>query len=168
MLCRPHESPVANTSRLVSTTTTKAGIVATLNARTSILASANPVESRYNAQMSVVENIKLPPTLLSRFDLIFLILDKPCAESDRRLARHLVSLYHDDASQADAQRRRAGNVDQAFLRDFIAYARNSVAPEITDDAVEGLVQGYLAMRHMSKVRFLIRSPSSMSSPFASL
>jgi len=78
---------------------TKAGIVATLNARTSILASANPVESRYNAQMSVVENIKLPPTLLSRFDLIFLILDKPCAESDRRLARHLVSLYHDDASQ---------------------------------------------------------------------
>ena len=123
--------------------------------------------------------------------ILVLILDKPCAESDRRLARHLVALYHDDASQvtppplsltftlddaiilrharlpaqllpatgqADAQRRRAGNVDQAFLRDFIAYARNSVAPEITDDAVEGLVQGYLAMRHMSKVRFLIRSP----------
>ena len=147
---------------------TKAGIVATLNARTSILASANPVESRYNAQMSVVENIKLPPTLLSRFDLIFLILDKPCAESDRRLARHLVSLYHDDASQADAQRRRAGNVDQAFLRDFIAYARNSVAPEITDDAVEGLVQGYLAMRHMSKVELVVRSPSSISSLLACL
>ncbi len=53
------------------------GIIATLNARTSILASANPVDSRYNARLSVVENIKLPPTLLSRFDLIYLILDKP-------------------------------------------------------------------------------------------
>ena len=52
---------------------TKAGIIANLNARTSILASANPVESRYNARRSVVENIKLPPTLLSRFDLIYLV-----------------------------------------------------------------------------------------------
>jgi DNA replication licensing factor MCM4 len=49
---------------------TKAGIIATLNARTSILASANPVESRYNPKLSVVENIKLPPTLLSRFIFI--------------------------------------------------------------------------------------------------
>ena len=65
----------------------KAGIIASLNARTSILASANPVESRYNPRMSVVENIKLPPTLLSRFDLIYLILDSPNADQDRRLAR---------------------------------------------------------------------------------
>ena len=62
---------------------TKAGIIATLNARTSILASANPLESRYNARLSVVDNIKLPPTLLSRFDLIYLILDKPNDDSDR-------------------------------------------------------------------------------------
>lgn len=52
---------------------TKAGIIATLNARASILASANPVQSRYNPRLSVVENIKLPPTLLSRFDLIYLV-----------------------------------------------------------------------------------------------
>jgi len=55
----------------------KAGIIATLHARTSVLASANPKESRYNPNMSVVENIQLPPTLLSRFDLIYLILDSP-------------------------------------------------------------------------------------------
>lgn len=54
----------------------KAGIIATLNARTAILAAANPVDSKYNPQKSVVENIKLPPTLLSRFDLIYLVLDK--------------------------------------------------------------------------------------------
>ena len=55
----------------------KAGIICTLNARTSILASANPVESRYNPRLSVVDNIQLPPTLLSRFDLIYLVLDHP-------------------------------------------------------------------------------------------
>ena len=54
----------------------KAGIVCTLNARTSILAAANPVHSKYDASLSVVDNIKLPPTLLSRFDLIYLVLDK--------------------------------------------------------------------------------------------
>src|SRR5690606_28968096 len=54
----------------------KAGIVATLYARTSILASANPIESRYNPNLSVVKNIQLGPTLLSRFDLIYLILDQ--------------------------------------------------------------------------------------------
>lgn len=71
----------------------KAGIIATLNARTSILASANPRESRYNKKLSVVENIQLPPTLLSRFDLIYLVLDNPNRESDARLARHLVAMY---------------------------------------------------------------------------
>jgi DNA replication licensing factor MCM4 len=67
----------------------KAGIICQLNARTSVLASANPVESRYNPRLSVVENIQLPPTLLSRFDLIYLVLDTVSPDSDRRLARHL-------------------------------------------------------------------------------
>jgi DNA replication licensing factor MCM4 len=54
----------------------KAGIICTLNARTAILAAANPVQSKYNPKLSIIENIKLPPTLLSRFDLIYLVLDK--------------------------------------------------------------------------------------------
>lgn len=54
----------------------KAGIICTLNSRTAILAAANPVESKYNPRRSIVENIRLPPTLLSRFDLIYLILDR--------------------------------------------------------------------------------------------
>lgn len=71
----------------------KAGIICSLNARTAILAAANPVNSRYDPNLSVLENLRLPPTLLSRFDLIYLILDKPTKESDRALATHLVSLY---------------------------------------------------------------------------
>lgn len=74
----------------------KAGIIAQLNARTSVLASANPVGSRYNPRLSVVENIHLPPSLISRFDLIYLLLDKPSEASDRQLARHLVSLYYEN------------------------------------------------------------------------
>ena len=54
----------------------KAGIICTLNARTAILAAANPVNSKYDPKLSVVDNIKLPPTLLSRFDLIYLVLDR--------------------------------------------------------------------------------------------
>jgi DNA replication licensing factor MCM4 len=54
----------------------KAGIICTLNARTAILAAANPVNSKYDPKLSVVDNIRLPPTLLSRFDLIYLVLDR--------------------------------------------------------------------------------------------
>lgn len=71
----------------------KAGIITTLNARTSILASANPIGSKYNPDLSVPQNIDLPPTLLSRFDLVYLILDKIDEFNDRRLAHHLVKMY---------------------------------------------------------------------------
>jgi DNA replication licensing factor MCM4 len=80
----------------------KAGIITTLNARTSILASANPIGSKYNPNLPVPQNIDLPPTLLSRFDLVYLILDRVDETSDRRLARHLLSMYLDDKPQSAA------------------------------------------------------------------
>jgi DNA replication licensing factor MCM4 len=64
-----------------------------LNARTSILAAANPIESQWNKSKTIIENIQLPPTLLSRFDLIFLLLDPQDEAYDRRLAQHLASWY---------------------------------------------------------------------------
>jgi len=94
---------------------------------------------RYNAKLSVVENIKLPPTLLSRFDLIYLILDKPNEDQDRKLARHLVSLYYDDAEAETKEEETNASlrlVDQKFLRDYILYARNNICPEISDAAAE--------------------------------
>ena len=78
----------------------KAGIITTLNARTSILASANPIGSRYNPDMSVPQNIDLPPTLLSRFDLVYLILDRSDDKTDQRLARHLLSMYLEDKPES--------------------------------------------------------------------
>jgi DNA replication licensing factor MCM4 len=77
----------------------KAGIITTLNARTSILASANPIGSKYNPNLPVPQNIDLPPTLLSRFDLVYLVLDRIDESADRKLARHLVSMYLEDAPE---------------------------------------------------------------------
>ncbi len=121
----------------------KAGIIATLNARTSVLASANPVGSRYNPRLSVVENIQLPPTLLSRFDLIYLVLDKANAATDRRLARHLVALHYDEPPA-----RAVGHVDAALLTDYVSYARAHVHPQLSDAAAEALVEGYVDMRRL--------------------
>src|SRR5271156_4338333 len=77
----------------------KAGIITTLNARTSILASANPIGSKYNPNLPIPQNIDLPPTLLSRFDLVYLVLDKIDEVADRRLASHLVGMYLEDRPQ---------------------------------------------------------------------
>jgi DNA replication licensing factor MCM4 len=123
----------------------KAGIICTLNARTSILASANPRESRYNPRMSVVDNVQLPPTLLSRFDLIYLVLDKPNAASDRQLARHIVSLY-----LRDGERRRVADDDIGIetLTDYISFAKRTCNPAISDEARDELVNGYVAMRRL--------------------
>lgn len=74
----------------------KAGIITTLNARTSILAAANPVGSKYDVNLPITRNIDLPPTLISRFDLLYLVLDQVDEATDRNLAQHLVGLYLED------------------------------------------------------------------------
>jgi DNA replication licensing factor MCM4 len=81
----------------------KAGIITTLNARTSILAAANPVGSKYDVNLPITRNIDLPPTLISRFDLLYLVLDQVDDNLDRRLAQHLVGLYLEDRPSTQAQ-----------------------------------------------------------------
>merc|ERR1719187_2952766 len=71
----------------------KAGIMTTLNARVSILAAANPAYGRYNHRKSITQNIQLPAALLSRFDLLWLIADKPDRENDLRLANHITYVH---------------------------------------------------------------------------
>lgn len=123
----------------------KGGIVCNLNARTAVLASANPVGSRYNPRMSVIENIQLPPSLLSRFDLIYLVLDKTNEASDRRLARHLVALFWDSPPAT-----QQALIDPSLLRDYIAYARKVARPRLSEDAAKILIDGYLDWRRMGR------------------
>merc|ERR1719460_908916 len=98
----------------------KAGIICQLNARTSILAAANPINSKWDPKSTITENIQLPPTLMSRFDLVFLILDPQDEQYDKKLARHLVSLYYRDQSQAEED-----SFSMNVLRDFIKYANQT-------------------------------------------
>ncbi|KAG0489381.1 hypothetical protein HPP92_008192 [Vanilla planifolia] len=119
----------------------KAGIIASLNARTSVLACANPSGSRYNPRLSVIENIHLPPTLLSRFDLIYLILDKADEQTDRRLARHIVSLHLQDPESISSDA-----LDLPTLTAYISYARKHIHPVLSDEAAEELTRGYVEMR----------------------
>ena len=119
----------------------KAGIVCSLNARTSILASANPIESRYNPSISITKNIALGPTLLSRFDLIYLVLDQPNKTSDARLARHLVAMYAENY-----ENKEQNLIPLEKLTRYISYTRRTCHPEITDESANMLVQAYVDMR----------------------
>jgi DNA replication licensing factor MCM4 len=102
----------------------KAGIITTLNARTSILASANPIGSKYNPNLPVPQNIDLPPTLLSRFDLVYLILDRIDETSDRRLARHLLSMYLDDKPQS-----ASGGMEILVSPPFVPFTSETLTQE---------------------------------------
>lgn len=125
----------------------KAGIITTLNARTSILASANPIGSRYNPDLPVTGNIDLPPPLLSRFDLVYLILDKVNADTDRQLASHIARMYLED-SVAHVSELEILPVE--FLTLYIGYAKQHIKPIINDVAKDELVRSYVAMRKLGE------------------
>ena len=119
----------------------KGGIVARLNARCGVLAAANPTLGRYDEYRTAVENINLPPTLLSRFDLIFVLKDKPEEEKDLSLARHILTLHQ--------KGRREPPIRRSLLRKYILYARTRCKPRLTDEAREKLMDFYLEMRRSS-------------------
>ncbi|MFW9983269.1 MAG: minichromosome maintenance protein MCM [Candidatus Odinarchaeota archaeon] len=118
----------------------KAGIVATLNARTAILAAANPNLGRYVPERSFSENVNLPVTLLSRFDLIFALTDLPETERDERTADHIIQLHQQKGTAKDPP------ISAELLRKYIAYARRSITPTLTDEALNVMKEFYLGMR----------------------
>uniref|UniRef100_A0A8C9AS17 DNA replication licensing factor MCM4 n=1 Tax=Prolemur simus TaxID=1328070 RepID=A0A8C9AS17_PROSS len=128
----------------------KAGIICQLNARTSVLAAANPIESQWNPKKTTIENIQLPHTLLSRFDLIFLMLDPQDEAYDRRLAHHLVALYYRSEEQAEEEL-----LDMAVLRDYVAYAHAAVAPRLSEEAGQALIEAYVDMRKIGSSRGMV-------------
>jgi replicative DNA helicase Mcm len=122
----------------------KAGIVATLNARTAILAAANPALGRWNPYKSVAENFKLPATILSRFDLIFVLVDRPMEEQDKMMTDHILSLHRSQAID------KSPPVPPELLRKYFVYARKNVHPKLSQDAADKLRGFYLEMRKMGE------------------
>ncbi|PVV04971.1 hypothetical protein BB560_000517 [Smittium megazygosporum] len=136
----------------------KAGITTTLNSRTSVLAAANPSRSRYNPRLTPEENINLPAALLSRFDILFLILDVPDHEEDLRLARHIAYVHmtgqhstniSNPLESDETTDSGSNNLSIDLLRHFIAKSRE-YNPVLTKSVAEHIVTSYVQRRQEYK------------------
>jgi len=119
----------------------KASIVATLPAETSVLAGANPKFSRFDRYRAIAEQIDVPDTLLSRFDLKFVLRDVPDKELDEKLASYVIKTRTEPEKITPA-------IKPDFIRKYIAYARHNCMPQLTEEAAEHLKQFYINMRNM--------------------
>ncbi|OCF45399.1 minichromosome maintenance protein 6 [Kwoniella heveanensis CBS 569] len=138
----------------------KAGIQATLNARTSILAAANPIGGRYNRKMSLRANVAMSAPIMSRFDLFFVVLDECNENVDLHIAQHIVNVHRfRDAAIAPEFSTEA-------LQRYIRYAR-TFSPKLTPSASAVLVEKYRALRQdeggpgRSNFRITVRQLESM-------
>ncbi|AFZ70415.1 putative ATPase involved in replication control, Cdc46/Mcm family [Caldisphaera lagunensis DSM 15908] len=117
----------------------KAGIVARLNARASVLAAGNPKWGMYDINKPFPDNVILPPTILSRFDLIFVVRDFIQMEKDRRLARHILDVHSD-------YDKFAPEIDPQLLKKYIIYAKRYVKPKLTEEAKNLIETFFVALR----------------------
>ncbi len=125
----------------------KAGIVATLKAQTSIIAAANPYLGRYDRYKTPTQNIRLPPALLSRFDLIFVVVDRPNASEDAQMAEFILKNamiktedIFDDNNEAVAP------IPKELLKKYVKHAKRTCHPVLTDEAKERIKEFYLGLR----------------------
>ncbi|CAO2839594.1 unnamed protein product [Amaranthus hypochondriacus] len=118
---------------------TKAGIQATLNARTSILAAANPTGGRYDKTKPLKYNVALPPAILSRFDLVYVMIDDPDDQIDYHIAHHIVRVHQ----------RREDALSPPFttaqIKRYIAYAK-TLKPKLSLEGRKLLVDSYVTLR----------------------
>jgi replicative DNA helicase Mcm len=144
----------------------KAGINATLKSRCAILAAANPKLGRFDEFLPIHEQINMPPALLSRFDLIFSILDKPHRQKDTDLATHILNTHKAGEISENINKTKKSkytkkqqemfikNVmpffEPEFLRKYVAYAKRTIYPVMTDEALEILKNYYVDFRNSSE------------------
>eukprot|EP00456_Euglypha_rotunda_P042989 TRINITY_DN3359_c0_g2_i10.p1 TRINITY_DN3359_c0_g2~~TRINITY_DN3359_c0_g2_i10.p1 ORF type:complete len:304 (-),score=52.91 TRINITY_DN3359_c0_g2_i10:97-1008(-) len=126
----------------------KAGITTILNSRTSVLAAANPLFSRYDDSRAPTENIDFQTTILSRFDLIFIVRDIQNAERDREIAKHVVGIHRNPKFSATAEQKQQGTglIEVGTLQKYLAYCRDRCHPRLAPDAAELLKNRYVSFR----------------------
>lgn len=134
----------------------KAGITTSLNARAAVLAAANPLYGRYNIKKSISENVDLPNSLLSRFDLLFLLLDKADIERDTALSKHVLNVHKNPHSTSTSNNgsSSSGSANSSMssnhlapevFKQYIAAAR-SLNPSIPRELTNYIVEAYVSMR----------------------
>jgi len=145
---------------------TKAGINATLKTRCAVLAAANPKLGRFDEFLPMHEQINMPPALISRFDLIFSILDKPNRARDTDLAAHILRTHKAGeiseniikskmSKRTKKERDKLMEIvmptfDPEFLRKYIAHAKRNIYPVMTDEALELIKSYYVDFRNSSE------------------
>ena len=117
----------------------KANIQATLIARTTVLAAANPQYGRFDPYKMIADQINLPPTLINRFDLIFPIKDLPNKERYERLTSHILGLHQNPDALHPI-------IAPLLLKKYVAYAKQKIRPVLSDAALEEIKSYYLKMR----------------------
>ena len=132
----------------------KGGIVATLNARTSLLAAANPVLGKYDPFRNITDNVNLPIPLLTRFDLIFVLRDLPERDRDEALAKHVLEIHRKSAYVT------APPIEFVTLRKYLAYAKK-LDPVLTKEAEEKILDYYLQMRSMGSESMITVTPRQL-------
>jgi replicative DNA helicase Mcm len=140
----------------------KAGINATLKSRCSLLGAANPVHGRFDKYEAMAEQIDLDPPLVSRFDLIFTVTDEPDEEEDRALADHILETNYagelrshrthnatpnvSEEAAKTAGRNVEPDIDPDLLRKYVAHAKRSCFPTMTEEARESIREFYVDLR----------------------
>ncbi len=132
----------------------KGGIVATLNARTSILAAANPMYGKYDPFKNITENVNLPIPLLTRFDLIFVVRDIPSKEKDEKIARHIIDLH----TPRGIDQRSVIDVD--LLTKYLSFAKKGT-PDLTKEAEQKILDYYLKMRNVESEDMITVTPRQL-------
>lgn len=141
----------------------KAGIMARLNSRCSLLAAANPKFGRFDKYTTIAEQINMPPTLISRFDLIFTMIDRPNEEMDTKTAEHILEMHY--AGELLARSKNIGKVEEAekehfgeaiqtmkpavsreLLRKYVAWSKRNIFPVMTEEAHKKFLDFYIGLR----------------------
>jgi len=120
-------------------TISKANVQATLHARTTVLAAANPKFGRFDPHSPIVEQIDIPDTLLSRFDLIFAIRDVPDKKKDSKLVKHILKMHEGTVKEEIP-------VERDIIRKYIAYAKINIYPKLTKTAIDEIEKFYVNLR----------------------
>ena len=132
----------------------KGGIVATLNARTSILSASNPIYGKYDPYKNITENVNLPVPLLTRFDLIFIVRDSPDKEKDNLVASHILEIHRDTEQAA----RPAIDID--LFSKYLSYAKQ-IEPALTPEAIDIVRSYYMDMRRIESEGMITVTPRQL-------
>jgi DNA replication licensing factor MCM5 len=127
----------------------KAGITTVLNSRTSVLAAANPPSGRYDDLKTAQDNIDLQTTILSRFDLIFIVKDIRKYSQDKEIASHIIRVH---ASANKFSDENTDSKEDNWLKRYIQYCRARCHPRLSKDAAENLQRKYVTIRMDMKRR----------------